>query len=98
MPILRALVAKCRRNRDRMTVANILASGDSYPSVDVTPKGRQVFIVLYHFNVAGVDAAANRVKNGGGQILNGPLQVPVGSWAQCFDLQGAVFALLGPEC
>src|SRR5262249_20044369 len=53
---------------------------------------------LYYFNVAAVDAAAQRVKDAGGQVLNGPHQVPGGSWiVQCFDPQGAMFALLGPE-
>jgi len=37
------------------------------------------------------------VKDGGGYILNGPLQVPGGSWIlQCFDPQDAMFALIGP--
>jgi uncharacterized protein len=34
----------------------------------------------------------------GGQILNGPHQVPDGSWiVQCRDPQGAMFALVGPR-
>jgi predicted enzyme related to lactoylglutathione lyase len=53
---------------------------------------------LYYVNVAGVDAAVARVKTGGGQICNGPMQVPGGSWiAQCADPQGAMFALVGPK-
>ena len=51
---------------------------------------------LYYFNVDDVDAAAQRVKAGGGQILDGPLEVPGGSWiVQCTDPQGAMFALEG---
>ncbi len=51
---------------------------------------------LYYFNVDGVDAAVERVKAGGGQLLMGPHQVPGGSWiVQCFDPQGAMFALVG---
>ena len=53
---------------------------------------------LYYFNVDAVDAAAARVRNGGGKIANGPLEVPGGSWiVQCFDPQGAMFALVGPK-
>ena len=53
---------------------------------------------LYYFNVAAVEAAMTRVKSGGGQVLNGPHQVPGGSWiTQCFDPQGAMFALVGPK-
>jgi predicted enzyme related to lactoylglutathione lyase len=52
----------------------------------------------YAFNVADIDAAAARVLAGGGQIVNGPHQVPTGTWvAQAFDPQGAFFALVGPR-
>ena len=38
-----------------------------------------------------------RVKKAGGQILNGPMEVPGGSWiAQCLDPQGAMFAMVAP--
>jgi hypothetical protein len=37
-----------------------------------------------------------RVRLGGGQILDGPLELPGGSWiAQCSDPQGALFGLRG---
>jgi predicted enzyme related to lactoylglutathione lyase len=50
----------------------------------------------FYFNVDDVDAAIERTKAGGGQILNGPMQVPGGSWiAQALDPQGAAFALVG---
>jgi predicted enzyme related to lactoylglutathione lyase len=53
---------------------------------------------LYYVNVDDIDAAAARVKDGGGEILHGPLEVPGGSWiVQCGDPQGAMFALLGPR-
>jgi uncharacterized protein len=52
---------------------------------------------LYYFNVDDIDAAMKRVVSGGGQILEGPVEVPGGgSWiARCTDPQGAVFALEG---
>jgi predicted enzyme related to lactoylglutathione lyase len=53
---------------------------------------------LYYFNVEEIDAAAARVQAGGGQILNGPMEVPGGRWIlQCRDPQGGIFALLGPR-
>ena len=53
---------------------------------------------LYYFNVEAVGAAMTRVKDAGGQILNGPMQVPGGSWiAQCFDPQGAMFAMVASK-
>jgi uncharacterized protein len=51
---------------------------------------------LYYFNIDDVDAAAKRVRVAGGQILDGPVEVPSGSWiVHCADPQGAIFALLG---
>jgi predicted enzyme related to lactoylglutathione lyase len=50
---------------------------------------------LFYFNVDGLDAAIGRVTTGGGQVLNGPMEVPGGAWiAQCSDPQGAMFALV----
>ena len=52
---------------------------------------------LYYFNVPEITAAQARVKAGGGQVTNGPMQVPGGSWIlQAVDPQGAMFALVAP--
>jgi predicted enzyme related to lactoylglutathione lyase len=51
---------------------------------------------VYYFNVGDIDAAAERVKAGGGRIFVGPLELPDGGWiVRCTDPQGAVFALQG---
>lgn len=51
---------------------------------------------LYYFNIGDIDAAMERVKTGGGQVFEGPLELPGGSWfARCADPQGAAFALQG---
>jgi predicted enzyme related to lactoylglutathione lyase len=51
---------------------------------------------LFYFNVGDIDAAAGRVGDGGGHVLNGPMEVPGGGWiVQCVDPQGAMFALVG---
>ena len=48
----------------------------------------------YYVNVDGIDAAAERVKVNGGQVIMGPMEVPDGSFVlQGTDPQGAVFAL-----
>ncbi|WP_029009874.1 VOC family protein [Azospirillum halopraeferens] len=53
---------------------------------------------LYYVMVDGIDAAAERVKAGGGTVINGPMEVPGGSWIiQCLDPQHAPFALVGPR-
>jgi predicted enzyme related to lactoylglutathione lyase len=49
---------------------------------------------LYYISVPSVDDAVAKVKELGGQILRGPMDVPGGDKiAQCMDPQGAVFAL-----
>jgi predicted enzyme related to lactoylglutathione lyase len=51
---------------------------------------------LFYFNVGDIDAAAERVKTGGGQVFKGPVELPGGGWiARCRDPQGAAFALQG---
>jgi len=51
---------------------------------------------LYYFNVDDIGAAAKHVNNGGGRILQGPIELPDGCWiARCADPQGALFALQG---
>jgi len=48
----------------------------------------------FYFTVEAIDAAVERVKGGGGAIVNGPHQVPGGSWiVNCKDPQGAFFSL-----
>jgi predicted enzyme related to lactoylglutathione lyase len=48
----------------------------------------------FYFTVDAIDAAVERVKAGGGAVLNGPHPVPGGSWiANCRDPQGAHFSL-----
>jgi predicted enzyme related to lactoylglutathione lyase len=48
----------------------------------------------YYFAVEGIDAAAARVKAGGGTISHGPMLVPGDDWiVQIADPQGAMVAL-----
>jgi predicted enzyme related to lactoylglutathione lyase len=47
-----------------------------------------------YFHVSDVHAGAERVKANGGQVLNGPMEVPGGDWiVNCMDPQGAAFSL-----
>lgn len=53
---------------------------------------------LYYFNVDAIDSAAQRVRDAGGVVMNGPMEVPGGAWiVQCADPQGAMFALVAPK-
>lgn len=49
---------------------------------------------LYYIKVADIHEAAERVKKNGGQVWNGPMEVPGGDMiAMCMDPQGGAFAL-----
>ncbi len=72
------------------------AGGQTIGGMFTKPPTVRVPFWLYYFNVGNIDAAVKRVKAGGGQILEDPLEVSDGSWiVQCTDPQGAVFALVG---
>lgn len=52
----------------------------------------------YYFNVPAIDAAVERIKAGGGQVVNGPMEVPGGSWiVNAVDPQGGMFSLVAPQ-
>jgi predicted enzyme related to lactoylglutathione lyase len=47
-----------------------------------------------YFLVPDINAAVERIKANGGQILNGPMEVPGGDWVvNAMDPQGAAFSL-----
>jgi uncharacterized protein len=74
----------------------ISAAGQTIGGMFTKPPTVPVPFWLYYFNVDDIDVAARRVKAGGGQILNGPIEVAGGSrTVQCIDPQGAIFALVG---
>ncbi len=53
---------------------------------------------LYYITVDAIDAAQERVKSAGGQVIHGPVQVPGGSWIiNGIDPQGAMFSLVAPK-
>ncbi|HKY60459.1 MAG TPA: VOC family protein [Gemmatimonadota bacterium] len=49
---------------------------------------------LYYTRVDDIDRTVEKVREKGGQVLNGPMEVPGGDRiAQCLDPQGAMFAV-----
>lgn len=71
------------------------AAGETIGGMVAKPDAIPIPYWLYYFNVSDIDAAAERVEAGGGQIL-GANEVPGGSWiVECADPQGALFALEG---
>ncbi|MBS1889289.1 MAG: VOC family protein [Actinobacteria bacterium] len=51
---------------------------------------------LVYFTVPDADAAAETTKAAGGQLLNGPIDIPPGRLAILQDPQGAFFAVMAP--
>lgn len=49
----------------------------------------------FYFTVEGIDDAAKRCTDNGGQITFGPMEVPGGQWVvNCMDPQGAHFSMV----
>jgi predicted enzyme related to lactoylglutathione lyase len=70
------------------------AGGHSIGGMFTKPPTVPMPFWLYYFNVGDLDAAAKRVKAGGGKILEGPIEARGGNRiARCTDPQGAMFAL-----
>lgn len=79
------------------TYQTFAAGGDMIGGMMNRPEQIPAPVWLFYFNVAGIDDAVERTQKHGGKLVNGPHQVPGGSWiAQCLDPQGATFAMLSP--
>jgi predicted enzyme related to lactoylglutathione lyase len=77
------------------TYQGFSAGGETIGGMFTKPAALPLPFWLYYFNIDDIQAAAKRVKAGGGQILYGPTEVPGGPWiVHCTDPQGALFALL----
>jgi predicted enzyme related to lactoylglutathione lyase len=51
---------------------------------------------LYYVLVDDLDASVEKIKSGGGQVINGPMPIPGGDRiVQAMDPQGAMFAIHG---
>jgi hypothetical protein len=51
---------------------------------------------LVYFRVDGIERAAGRIVEAGGQVTHGPMEVPGGGWiVNGLDPEGAMFALTG---
>jgi predicted enzyme related to lactoylglutathione lyase len=82
--------------RDAGTYQPFSAAGQTIGGMVTKPATIPDPFWLYYFNIDDIDAAAQRVAAGGGEVLEGPLETGGGSWVvRCADPQGAVFALEG---
>ena len=56
----------------------------------------QVSLWRYYSRVPGVGAAKAYIETNGGQVVNGPMEIPGGEFAlQAVDPQGAMVSLIG---
>lgn len=66
----------------------------------IMPKMPDVPASMWNFyiGVDDIDRGADAVRSGGGQIVNGPMEIPGGEYAlNAVDPQGALFGLVGPR-
>lgn len=62
------------------------------------PPGMPQAAWTFYFGVDDIDRAATAVKEGGGRIVMGPMEIPGGEYSlDAFDPQGAHFGLVGPR-
>ena len=53
---------------------------------------------IYYIGVEDIDAAMGKIEAGGGQVLDGPQEIPGGEYSlHACDPQGAAFGLVGPR-
>ena len=73
------------------------AGGPAIGAMMTKPPAVPVPFWGYYFNVPSIDAGTEKIKAGGGKILNGPMEVPGGQWVvQAMDPWGAPFNLVAP--
>ncbi len=82
-----------------MGVYQMFSAGDApIGGMMARPPEMPVSAWLYYINVDAIDAAVARIQAAGGKLMNGPMEVPGGSWiVQASDPQGAMFALVAPK-
>lgn len=78
-----------------MGIYQLFASGgDATGGMMTRPPSVPAPFWNFYIEVDSVGAAIERLKTGGGTVINGPHQVPGGAWiVQGIDPQGALFAL-----
>ena len=76
----------------------IQANGANIGAIMRKPPQLPVSMWSYYIGVDDIDRASQAVTDGGGQILNGPHEIPGGEYSlNGMDPQGAAFGLVGPR-
>jgi uncharacterized protein len=87
---------------DRVGTYTIWKAGDAMVGgmLDMNALGMPAEIPanwLVYFGVEDADAAVEKVQSGGGTVMNGPIDIPVGRFAIVADPFGAAFAVMQPS-
>lgn len=62
------------------------------------PEQMPVSMWNYYFRAADIDSACSFVKENGGQVINGPMEIPGGDFVFAgIDPQGAMFSVVGAK-
>jgi len=73
-------------------------NGYGLGAIMAKPEMMPISMWVQYLRVADIDAAAEYVTANGGQVLNGPMEIPDGEFVlQGMDPQGAFFALIGAK-
>jgi predicted enzyme related to lactoylglutathione lyase len=76
----------------------IQANGVNIGAIMRKPPQRPVSVWSYYIGVDDIDRAIQAITEGGGQVLNGPNEIPGGEFAlNAMDPQGAAFGVVGPR-
>jgi hypothetical protein len=76
----------------------IQANGVTIGAIMRKPPQLPVSVWTYYIGVDDIDRAVSAINDGGGRILNGPMEIPGGEFAlNAIDPQGAPFGLVGPR-
>lgn len=76
----------------------IQANGVTIGAIMRKPPQLPVSMWTYYIGVDDIDRATQAIKDGGGQVLHGPMEIPGGEFAlNGMDPQGAAFGLVGPR-
>jgi predicted enzyme related to lactoylglutathione lyase len=76
----------------------IQANGVNIGAIMRKPPQRPVSVWSYYIGVDDIDRAIQAITEGGGQVLNGPNEIPGGEFAlNAMDPQGAAFGIVGPR-
>jgi hypothetical protein len=76
----------------------IQSNGVNIGAIMLKPPQLPVSRWTHYIGVDDIDRAVDAIRDGGGQIFNGPMEIPGGEFAlNAVDPQGASFGLVGPR-